>query len=82
MTRRGLKKACKRAMEILISQHGYRRDEFARAGGEESIDTPAGMRVRGRRVTAAFLDPGPLPGTWLWWETPISKGWGQPFPKG
>lgn len=66
MNRRVLKKRCKRAMEVLIANHGYRPDQFQRSDGQESIYTPAGMDKQFDE--RGFLEPGPLKGTPLLWE--------------
>lgn len=66
MNRRILKKRCKRALAALIEKHGYSAETFIPAQGEESIDAPAGMKGRG--VSAGWLNPGPLKGTPLIWR--------------
>ena len=65
MNRRILKKRCKRAMEILIRDHGYKPAAFRLATGDESIDAPTAMEAQFQRH--GFLEPGPLPGTPLLW---------------
>lgn len=66
MIRRILKKRCKRAMEVLIAEHGYRPADFQPATGEEAIDAPPGMEAR--FVRRGWMEPGVLKGTPLWWE--------------
>jgi hypothetical protein len=71
MNRRILKKRCKRAMEILIREHGYKPKDFAPSNGHESVYAPGGMekqRTRRRWDVEGFLNPGPLKGTPLLWE--------------
>ncbi len=67
MNRRTLKKHCKRAMETLIQKHGYARGSFMQAVGDETLDAPCEMERR--YVRNDFLEPGPLKGTWLLWES-------------
>lgn len=72
MNRRILKKQCKRAMRILIERHGYRRDDFVAAEGDESIDAPTNMERRFVKTYLpggnSWLHPGPLKGTPLLYE--------------
>lgn len=70
MNRRTLKKHCKRAMETLIAKHGYSRASFSRATGDETVDAPCGMERR--YVRNDFLEPGPLNGTMLLWESYVA----------
>lgn len=65
MNRRTLKKKCRRAMAILIEQHGYGADSFKPADREEAVYAPAAMERR--FVRHGFLNPGPLKGTPLLW---------------
>lgn len=65
MNRRILKKRCKRAVEVLIAEHGYRRADFHPSGGEESIDAPPGMEAR--FVRRGWMEPGALKGTPLYY---------------
>ncbi|BCW88034.1 hypothetical protein sos41_11720 [Alphaproteobacteria bacterium SO-S41] len=69
MNLRTLKKHCRRAVAILIAEHGYRPDDFLPAAGEETLDAPIGMEAR--FVRNGFLSPGPLAGTPLAW----ARGW-------
>lgn len=79
MNLRVLKKRCKRAMEVLIAEHGYRRADFASADGSESLYAPLDLdevHVRFREwsedrtylIHGGFITPGVLPGTPLLWE--------------
>lgn len=65
MNRRTLKKACKRAVPILIAQHRYKPEDFTPAEGDESIYAPPGMEKR--FVRHGFIELGPLKGTPLLW---------------
>jgi hypothetical protein len=68
MNLRTLKTQCKRAREVLIEHHGVKARYFLKATGDESIDAPRGMELRFDR--GGWLDPGPLPGTPLYWAGP------------
>lgn len=65
MNLRTLKKHCKRAVPILIRDHGYKTSDFTPAEGDETVDTPHGMEKR--HEWRGFLRPGPLKGTPLLW---------------
>jgi hypothetical protein len=66
MNRRILKKRCKRAMEILIAEHGYSLRDFSPSDGQEAVSAPHAMEKRS--VWAAWLQPGPLKGTPMLWR--------------
>lgn len=66
MNLRILKKQCKRAVEVLIAEHGFRPDQFKPADGDETVDASGSMPARFLRHDS--LHPGPLPGTPLYWE--------------
>lgn len=65
MNRRTLKQHCRRAVRILIAEHGCRAEDFQPSDGEEAVDAPT--RMERRFVEHGFLHPGPLAGTPLLW---------------
>jgi hypothetical protein len=60
---RTLKKKCKRAVAILIAQHGYKATNFTSSDGTETVYAPARME-RGREHPDYLM---PLAGTPLLW---------------
>ena len=65
MDLRALKKRCKEAVEILVRDHGYSRDEFTPADGSEALNAPADLDPR--FVRGDWIEPGVLKGTLVHW---------------
>lgn len=65
MDLRELKKRCKAAVDVLVKDHGYRRDDFTPADGEETFYAPPDLNER--FVRNGFIDPGVHKGTLVRW---------------
>lgn len=68
MNRRILKKLCKRAMAVLIAEHGFTADAFSPSDGQETVGAPKGMDRRHVCKGTGSLHPGPLKGTPICWQ--------------
>lgn len=65
MDLRKLKKECKKAVEVLVRDHGYNRDDFTLADGSEALYAPVDLETR--FVRHGFIEPGVLKGTLVRW---------------
>ena len=65
MDLRELKKRCKKAVEILVRDHGYQRDQFTTADGSETFYAPSNLDEK--HVRNGFIDPGVHKGTLVHW---------------
>jgi len=66
MTLRGLKKRERRAVRKLVKKHGYRRSDFNRSDGTETLYAPSNLKSN-RVEFGRFVSP--LIGTLLYWYT-------------
>lgn len=66
MDLRELKKRCRRAVDILVRDHGYRRDQFTPADGSETLYAPSDLDAK--YVSGSFIEPGVHRGTLVIWQ--------------
>lgn len=65
MDLRLLKAKCKRAVDVLVREHGYSRDRFTPADGSETFDAPSDLDAK--FVRNGFIEPGVHKGTLVYW---------------
>ena len=65
MDLRELKKQCRLAVDALVKDHGYKRDQFVKADGSETFDAPTDLAEKYQ--LNGFIDPGVHKGTLVYW---------------
>lgn len=65
MDLRALKKRCKEAVDVLVRDHGYKREAFTPADGSEAFSAPHDLERR--YVWNGWIEPGVLKGTPVHW---------------
>ena len=65
MDLRELKKECRRAVDVLVRDHGYIRDAFTPADGTETLYAPTDLDTRFQQH--GFIEPGVHKGTLVHW---------------
>lgn len=66
MDLRALKGKCRDAVDVLVRDHGYRREHFSAADGSETFYAPPDLDAK--HVRNGFIEPGVHKGTLIYWS--------------
>lgn len=66
MDLKALKAECRKAVDVLVKEHGYRRDQFTSADGTETLYAPHDLDQK--FTSNGFIEPGVHKGTLVYWH--------------